>query len=84
VMNDLTEVFEEFYPDQEDQVKVGLEFQAYKTRSTAHWKKPLMTDLDASQVPNTLRILGHAWGWQSFVEAGCIGGSTAESCCRWL
>ena len=42
VMSDLQEVFKAFYPDLEDQVKVGMEFSQYKTKSTEQWKKPLI------------------------------------------
>jgi hypothetical protein len=42
VMTDLESVFEEFYSDPEEQVKVGLEFQDYKTKGHVHWKKPLV------------------------------------------
>jgi hypothetical protein len=41
-MEDLQQVFAEFYPDMEDQIKVGLEFQDYKAKGHAHWKKPLV------------------------------------------
>jgi hypothetical protein len=42
VMEDLYSVFSEFYSDEDDQVKVALEFMDYKTKGSAHWKKPMV------------------------------------------
>ena len=42
VMADLEVVFAEFYSGPEDQIKVGLEFQDYKSKGKEHWKKPLV------------------------------------------
>ena len=41
-MKDLEKVFAEFYNDIDNQVQVGLEFQACKSKDHDQWKKPLV------------------------------------------
>ena len=61
VTEDLETVFAQFYDDEDDQVKVFLEFQAYKARSHPNWKKPLVW----AQIP-------HLNPWQfSNSHGGC-------------